>query len=397
MEGLGYPQTSPEAPSTAGLDEKGRRLQQELRDFKARTPLPDYGWYPYESLSALAVVCHLIAPFRSELDAALRDGVVADVGCGDGDWSVLFAQLGAEVDAIDHRESNFNQMRGLEALRRALAPSIRAFDIDLDARIELPRRDYGLILFLGTLYHLKNPYHVLETLAAAGDWCILSTRIAQVAPHTRVRIDTEPLAYLLDRREANNDPTNFWIFSPAGLARLLERTGWQVAAEKRVGCAVNSDPVDPAADERAFVLLRSRARHPELLVRPLEGWHEVEDGWRWTAKRFSLEVALPTAQSTAEFALRFTVPEVVLAAGAPLRLTCRCGRALLGSISCEAPETIEFRGRFPEGTQPGAVLRLEFEVHSSYHAPGDARDLGVIVPLAPDGQRHTERIPFRIS
>jgi hypothetical protein len=88
---------------------------------------------------------------------------------------------------------------------------------------------------------------------------------------------------------------------------------------------------------------------------------------------------------------------VVLAGGAPLRLTCRCGESPLGSISCDTPETIEFRGRFPEATPPGAVLRLEFEVHSSYQAPGDARDLGVIVPLAGEGQRHTQRIPFRIS
>lgn len=390
-------QTPPATLSTTGLCNTGRRLQDDLRAFKARTPLSDYGWYPYESLSTLAIVDDLFEPFRAELDEALSHGPVADVGCGDGDWSVLFAQLGAQVDAIDHRESNFNQMRGLEMLRGSLAPSIQAFDIDLDAHVELPRRDYGLILFLGTLYHLKNPYHVLETLAASSDWCILSTRIAQVAPHTRVHIDTEPLAYLLDRREANNDPTNFWIFSPAGLVRLLERTGWQVAAEKRVGCAVDSDPVNPAADERTFVLLRSRARHPELLVRPLEGWHAPEDGWRWTAKRFSLEVALPTAQSTAEFALRFTVPGVVLAAGAPLRLTCRCGESPLGSISCDTPQTIEFRGRFPEATPPGAVLRLEFEVHSSFQAPGDARDLGVIVPLAGEGQSHTQRIPFRIS
>jgi 2-polyprenyl-3-methyl-5-hydroxy-6-metoxy-1,4-benzoquinol methylase len=381
----------------AQLEEHGRRLQQELREFKTRTVVPDYGWYPYESLSSLGVVAGLLAPFREELDGVLRGAPAADIGCGDGDWAVLLAQLGAAVDAIDHRESNFNQMRGVETLRRALEPAMGVFDVDLDSRVELPRGDYGLMLFLGTLYHLKNPYHVLERLAESGDWCVLSTRIAQVAPRTRVRIDGEPLAYLLDRREANNDPTNFWIFSPAGLRRLLERTGWLVMAETRVGCAVDSDPVDAAADERIFVLLRSRARHPELLVRPLEGWHEVESGWRWTARRFALEVALPTAEPAAEFALRFTVPEVVLSAGAPVRLACRSGESLLGSISCEEAGTIEFRGRFPEGTPPGAVLRLDFEVESAYQAPGDARDLGVIVPLAGAGQRHTERIPFRIS
>jgi 2-polyprenyl-3-methyl-5-hydroxy-6-metoxy-1,4-benzoquinol methylase len=383
-------------PEDLILEERGLRLRQDLREFKARTELPDYGWYPYESLSALAIVCDLIAPFRGELEETLRRGPVADLGCGDGDWALLFAQMGSEVDAIDHRESNFNQMRGVETLRHEFAPSIQTFDLDLDAHIQLPRRDYSLVLFLGTLYHLKNPYLVLETLSAAADWCILSTRVAQVAPRTGVRIDTEPVAYLLDRREANNDPTNFWIFSPAGLVRLLERAGWLVASEKRVGCAVDSDPVHADADERMFVLLRSRARHPELLVRPLKGWYGVEDGWRWTAKRFSLEVVLPAAQSTAEFALRFTVPEAVVAS-APLRLTCRCGGKPLGTITCATPETIEFRGRFPEDTAPGAVLHLEFEVESSFQAPGDARELGVIVPLADAAQRHTDRIPFRIS
>jgi hypothetical protein len=43
------------------------------------------------------------------------------------------------------------------------------------------------------------------------------------------------------------------------------------------------------------------------------------------------------------------------------------------------------------------LLRLEFEVESSYQAPSDDRDLGVIIPLAEGMHVHTERIPFRIS
>jgi hypothetical protein len=369
---------------------RGNRLQEELRALKTRTAVPDYGWYPYESLASLPIVAELLT--RAPVEA--MRGPIADLGCGDGDWSVLFARGGVEVDAIDHRESNFNQMRGADLLRRTLAPSMTLHDLDLDGNFKLPRRDYGLILFLGTLYHLKNPFHVLETLAAAGDWCVMSTRIAQLGPHTGARIEDEPVAYLLDRREANNDPTNFWIFTAAGLSRLAERTGWSVVASQRVGCTSDSDPVRADRDERIFVLLRSRTRHPELWVRPLEGWHAVETGWRWTARRFGLEVALPQS-ATAEFALRFTVPDVVLAAGAPVRMTCCSEGMLLGTISCEAAETIEFRGRFPEGTPPGAVLRLEFEVESGFRPEGDTRDLGVIVPVLES--RNTQGIPFRIS
>jgi hypothetical protein len=40
-----------------------------------------------------------------------------------------------------------------------------------------------------------------------------------------VVIEDERLAYLFDEREANGDLTNFWIFSPAGLKRIVERTG----------------------------------------------------------------------------------------------------------------------------------------------------------------------------
>ena len=369
---------------------RGLRLEEDLRAFKSQNPVPDYGWYPYQSLASLPVVSRLLGHVPEE---ALC-GPIADLGCGDGEWSVLLAQTGAEVDAIDHRESNFNQMRGADLLRRALAPAVALHDLDLDRYFSLPRRDYGLILFLGTLYHLKNPYHVLETLASAGDWCVLSTRIARLAPHTGARIEDEPMAYLLDRREANNDPTNFWIFTAAGLRRLAERTGWMVIASEHLGCTTDSDPVRADRDERIFMLLRSRTRHPELWVRPLGGWHEIENGWRWTARVFAIEVVLPPAP-TAEFALRFTIPEVVIAAGAPVVMTCRCEGALAGSISCDQAETIEFRGRFPENTPPGSVLRLEFEVESAFAPAGDERELGVIVPVIEAANLHG--IPFRVS
>jgi tRNA (mo5U34)-methyltransferase len=147
----------------------GCEIQAHLRNCKARTPLLDYGWYPYESLAALPVVAELIAPVYEQLGEAIRSKPVADLGCGDGDWAVLFSNMGADVDAIDHRESNFNQMRGLEALRRISDVPVQVHDVNLDGRITLPRRDYGLMLFLGTLYHLKNPYYVLETLSSHGD------------------------------------------------------------------------------------------------------------------------------------------------------------------------------------------------------------------------------------
>ncbi len=372
-------------------------FEAELNALKSSVAVADYGWYPYSSLTALSILSDFGADVYPELADSIRSETVADIGCGDGDLAMFFARCGCRVDAIDHAETNYNQLRGVEALRRSLQVPAGIYDIDLNGRFELPRRDYGLALLLGILYHLKNPFYVLEALAARADWCYLSTRIAQVTPGGRARIEDEPVAYLLGAREANNDPTNFWIFSAGGLVRVLERAGWMVVAHQRLGCLEDSDPVRGEADERIFLLAKSRVRHPELHVRSLDGWYEAEqDAFRWTAKRFSLEAALPISEPSREFALRFFVPEVVAAAG-PLRMTCSIAGQPAGAISCESADELEFRGRFPSQTPAGATLRLDFTVESRFAASGDDRELGICVPLLDPAQRHLQRIPFRIS
>ncbi len=364
----------------------------ELCDLKQRVEVPDYGWYPYSTMTSIPVLADLLASEYEEVSHALARAPVADIGCADGDLAMFFGRLGCEVDAIDHAETNFNQLRGVAVLCRELALPVRIHDIDLDRPFALPRPDYSLALFLGTLYHLKNPFYVLETIAARADWCALSTRIAQVTPVKGTWIEEEPLAYLLGAREANNDPTNYWIFSMAGLVRLMERTGWMVMSHRRLGCPIASDPVRPESDERVFILAKSRIRHPGLHVRPLEGWHPAEnDEFRWTAKRFALEVAVP--ERACEFALRFMVPEALAASG-PVRLSCTISGQPAGAITCDSPETLEFRGRFPVEAD---TYRLDFTVESRFRPAGDARDLGICVPLLGHSQPHTHRIPFRIS
>ena len=376
---------------------QGEMFRAGLQVLKQRLVVPDYGWYPYETLSALGILTRLIEPVFEEVAPALSSGPVADIGCADGDLGLFCAHLGAQVDAIDHLESSFNQMRGIDVLREALGLSLGVHDIDLGGRFHLPRSDYRFAFFLGTLYHLKNPYYVLENLALHADWCVLSTRIAQVTPRQTL-IEDDPVAYLLDPREANDDPTNYWIFSPAGLLRLLSRAGWTVFGHERIGVRLNSDPVQPQADERMFVLLKSRPRHPDLLVRALHGWYAPEnDAWRWTAKTFAVEVVPAAEGALSEFALRFQVPGQLLEAQDQVRVTCTIEGCPAGAITCTKPETLEFRGRFPNLSARRA-LQLDFQVESSYSpAAADVRELGVIVPLFEKSPGNPHRIPFRVS
>jgi hypothetical protein len=147
-----------------------------------------------------------------------------------------------------------------------------------------------------------------------------------------------------------------------------------------------------------FVLLKSRPRHPGLLVRALHGWHAPEnDRWRWTAKTFALEVVPPAEGTLSEFALRFQVPELLLERDRRVRVTCMIEGSPAGAVTCTKAETLEFRGRFPNLSTRRAI-QLDFTVESRYSpAGGDVRELGVIVPLLEKSPGNRDRIPFRVS
>ncbi|GAA3366723.1 hypothetical protein GCM10020366_71330 [Saccharopolyspora gregorii] len=92
---------------------------------------------------------------------------------------------------------------------------MRVHEIDLDSQFALPAQHYGAVFFLGLLYHLKNPFYVLEALAQRAELCFLSTRVARQA-HGRHAAAGAAGGVLLDPAEANDDATNFWIFSEIG-------------------------------------------------------------------------------------------------------------------------------------------------------------------------------------
>ena len=79
---------------------------------------------------------------------------------------------------------------------------------------------------------------------------VLSTRVATQLPDG-TDVAKASLAYFLSCRESNNDPTNFWVFSPLGLSALLKRSGWILKKSIIVG-ATPSNPVDPDKDARMF-------------------------------------------------------------------------------------------------------------------------------------------------
>jgi tRNA (mo5U34)-methyltransferase len=208
-------------------------------------------WYPYGSMSNVQHLEGILpADVFEQLDAGTLNWSVLDVGAADGDLGYFFESRGCSVDFLDNPPTNFNGCRAIRALADALNSPAQLIVQDIDQQFTLGGQ-YDFALALGLLYHLRNPMGFLMTLAMHVERMVLSTRVARQLPDG-TPIHGHAVAYLLRRRETNDDPTNYWVMSPLGLETMLTRCGWQVEASRLVGAAV-SNPVDNDADQRMFV------------------------------------------------------------------------------------------------------------------------------------------------
>jgi tRNA (mo5U34)-methyltransferase len=255
----------------AELKDKALEFEQRLVAKKHELREPGF-WYPYGTLDNFFALDALLTGEHRFLLNLIGDNPVLDIGAADGSLAFFLESLGYKVQVIDYGPTNFNNLRGLRLLKENLLSSVEIYETDLDAQFYLPETNYNLAFFLGILYHLKNPFYVLEALSKSVRYCLISTKITKfnLPPKTmsktlgklfrseRVDLSNIPVGYLLDEREANDDATNFWIFSDAGLRRVLKRTGWEILDYITLGNTTDSDPATAQGDERAFCLVKSQ-------------------------------------------------------------------------------------------------------------------------------------------
>jgi hypothetical protein len=321
---------------------------------------PNFEWYPYDSLSNLRHIDRLLSGSKEPVLDRAREKGVLDLGCADGELALLFDSLGYRVTAIDNPLTNHNAMRGVRALAAQLGSKIDLLERDLDQQFSPPAdRRYGLAVVLGLLYHLKNPFYVLELAARLADYALVSTRIA------RGLAEGAPLAYLLDAYELNDDNSNFWLFSEPALRRLFRRSHWECV---EFFTEAGSDK----SDERAFALLKSRfgLAHLELL----DGWYEAQpEGWRWTAREFSVRAP----DGTRRLAMRLYAPPRSIERLHTITLHAQAGDKQLAPLMMDGARPYLFDRRL-EFAESDTVVRFSLD-RALPPGEGDERELGIIV------------------
>jgi tRNA (mo5U34)-methyltransferase len=178
---------------------------------------------------------------------------VLDIGAWDGFFSFACERLGARtVTALDQYVWSLDVRKTREATQKNAADSDwltnRVFDLEHlpgKAGFDLARRVlnsqvkeqvvdfmeadpveigvHDVVLFLGVLYHMQDPFDALRRVAAmTGEVAIIETLAVAIDGY-----EDRSLCEFFEGDEMNNDPTNWWAPNAKALAGMCRAAGFK--------------------------------------------------------------------------------------------------------------------------------------------------------------------------
>ena len=165
------------------------------------------------------------------LPSDLTGRSVLDIGAWDGFWSFEAERRGADrVVASDWYSWHGvgwgagQGKAGFQLAREAL--NSRVEDVDIDVSDLSPERvgTFDVVLFLGVLYHLRNPLLALQRVASVSSGLLIVETVVDMVGIGR------PAAAFYPGRELNDDPTNWWGPNHAAVSGMLAAVGFTTVA-----------------------------------------------------------------------------------------------------------------------------------------------------------------------
>ncbi len=163
-----------------------------------------------------------------EADVVFRNGVqgrsVIDIGAWDGYMSFEAERRGARsVLATDHfcwSGPGWGTREGFDFIHYRLRSKVLAREVDIPDLDPADLGTFDLVLFLGVLYHLRDPFAgLLRAAALAHDELVVETE-------TACNDSEEPVMRFFPGAELDGDATNFWAPNLSCLRAMLQDAGF---------------------------------------------------------------------------------------------------------------------------------------------------------------------------
>lgn len=167
--------------------------------------------HSYPELEIWGLVPHPHEEFVSQLiPKDLTGKTILDLAAWDGYYSFLAAKRNAKVViAVDNAQAERKDFNGnsetlsekYQFLRQKIHSNVNfipmnVFDID---KIKM---NFDIIFCFGLYYHVKNPYDLFEKCYSKCKEMLLI--------EGEIKSENEPNMTILNPRELNDDPTNYW-------------------------------------------------------------------------------------------------------------------------------------------------------------------------------------------
>jgi tRNA (mo5U34)-methyltransferase len=166
------------------------------------------------------------------LPADMSGMSLADVGASNGYFSFQARQRGARVVAFDFRHkdnSGFGLVQYINGVTDIEHHQINVLDVT-------PEKfgQFDIVLALGLLYHVCDPYRALANCAALSrgrllieSYCIDAVLPKQLASEPMMKFISDPDRFP-KQGQPNSDRSNFWGFTSVCLLRMVEDVNFSV-------------------------------------------------------------------------------------------------------------------------------------------------------------------------
>jgi tRNA (mo5U34)-methyltransferase len=199
-----------------------------VRQWRHRIQLPDGTWTPgtQDTPAQLAAL---------DIPADLRGKRVLDIGCSDGFFAFECERRGAAVVGLDNYSSPYiDSPSGFNIAKELLGSRVELVLGDFLTFDLQSLGQFDLVLFLGVLYHLRDPLLAIERLASIdAEQTIIETHVTRPLQGwkwsliRRLAPEAFPARYMIfGGPDSSRDASTWWIQSPECVEAMMRACGF---------------------------------------------------------------------------------------------------------------------------------------------------------------------------